>query len=464
MIKRPLACVILAAGKGTRMKSKHSKVMNELLGWPMIKWLLESVRQLEPDRLIMVVGPGMDDLVKAAQPCEIAVQEQQDGTGSALKVAVAALGRFDGDILVLLGDTPMISVNTMRSLIQVKRQSQEIGVSVLATELANPSGYGRLLLDNEGNVVDIREERDASYEEKMIRLVNAGAFCLDGRRIERWLANIFNRNAQKEYYITDLPAIAARDGYKTRVHVTMDSDEVMGCNTRADLSFLEGVAQKRMREHFMNKGVVMQDPASVYFHFDTIIDEGVYIEPNVYFGAGVDIGEGTRIRAFSYLEQVKVGKNASIGPYARLRPGTKIGDEVRIGNFVEVKKSVVGDRSKISHLAYVGDCDMGDDVNFGCGAITVNYDGFQKYKTVIGKGVMVGSNSNLIAPVNVDDGAFIAAGSTITQNVPADALSVSRAKEEVRKGWAAIYRRKKSEIKKKKESNKKSNNKEGEKA
>ncbi|MCB1839301.1 MAG: bifunctional UDP-N-acetylglucosamine diphosphorylase/glucosamine-1-phosphate N-acetyltransferase GlmU [Alphaproteobacteria bacterium] len=434
------------------MKSKRPKVMNELLGWPMIKWLLESVRHLEPDRVIVVVGPGMDDLVQAVHPCEAVIQPQQDGTGSALKCAMNLLQRFTGDVLVLLGDTPLVSPETLWNLIQARRQESGIGISVLGTEVQNPTGYGRLLMDPEGNIAAIREEKDASPQEKMVRLINTGAFCMDGKRLERWLGSLTNRNAQKEYYITDLPEIAARDGYKTCVSVTFDADEVRGCNTRAELFALEKIAQRRMREHFLERGVTLQDPETVYFHFDTVLEEGVIVEPNVYFGPGVEVGEGTRIRAFSHIEGVKIGKNASVGPFARIRPGSELGDDVRIGNFVEIKKSKIGDRCKISHLGYVGDCEMGEDVNFGCGAITVNYDGFEKHTTIIGKGVMVGSNANLIAPLIIDDGAFIAAGSTITQNVPADALSVSRAKEEVRKGWAAIYRQRKTEKKQKKAS------------
>ena len=449
MKKKPLACVILAAGKGTRMKSAKPKVMNELLGWPMVKWLLESVQKLDPDRTIVVVGPGMEELERSVKPAETVLQPTQDGTGSALKCAMASLEKFNGDVLVLLGDTPMLSPETMQNLVLAKQQSDDVGIAVLATELANPTGYGRIILDTEGNVHSIREEKDAGPEEKMIRLINTGAFCLDGKHLSRWLDNIVNKNAQNEYYITDLPAIAAADGYKTRMFVTADIDEVQGCNTRADLAMLQQIAQRRMRTHFIEQGAILEDPMSVHFHFDTQIAEGATIEPNVYFGAGVEIAQGARIRAFSHLEGVTVGKNTTVGPFARLRPETVIGEDVRIGNFVEVKKSNIGDRSKISHLGYVGDCEMGEDVNFGCGAITVNYDGFQKHTTVLGKGVMIGSNSNLVAPVMIDDGAFIAAGSTITQNVPADALSVSRAKEEVRSGWAAIYRKKKSELKQK---------------
>lgn len=449
MTKRPLACIILAAGRGTRMKSKQPKVMHTLLGLPMINWLLSSIRPLEPQRTIVVVGPGMEDLIQAVHPCETIIQEVQDGTGSALRVAMKALRKFDGDILVLLGDTPMITTQTLHNLIRTRQQDTVTGLAVLGTEIANPTGYGRLVIGEDGYLLRIREERDAYQEEKMIRLVNTGAFCMDARRVDRWLSNLGNRNNQKEYYITDLPEIAARDGMRTRVCITMDSQEVQGCNTRADLGLLESIAQSRLRGLFMDSGVTMMDPQTVYLHYDTMIGTNVTIEPNVFIGPEVEIGQGCHIRAFSYLEGVKIGKNTTVGPFARLRPGSSIGDDVRIGNFVEIKKSKIGNRSKISHLSYVGDCQMGDDVNFGCGAITVNYDGFQKHTTNIGKGVMIGSNANLIAPLTIDDGAFIAAGSTITEDVPADALSVSRSKAEVRAGWAAAYRKKKGEKKKK---------------
>lgn len=448
MIKnRPLAVVILAAGKGTRMKSKKPKVLHELLGLPMINWLLGSVEQLQPDRVTVVIGNGMEDLIKAVHPYEVVVQPVQDGTGSALRSAMKGLEGFQGDILVLLGDTPLISAQTMQQLIALRNIDAVTGISVLGVQLPNPTGYGRLLMDEQGVLKAIREEKDANMHERAVQVVNTGAFCLDSLRVERWLANLKNKNVQGEYYITDLPEIAARDGILSRVHVTMNVHEVQGCNTRVDLVGLEKAAQTRMRHHFINEGVIMQDPESVYLHYDTKIGAGTLIEPHVYFGPDVIIGEGVHIKAFCHIEGSVIAKNTTIGPFARLRPGTEVGEDVRIGNFVEIKKSKIGTRSKISHLGYVGDTIMGDDVNFSCGAITVNYDGFQKHETVIGKGVMVGSNVNLIAPLTIDDGAFIAAGSTITENVPADALSVSRTKAEVRAGWAAAYRRKKAEQK-----------------
>ncbi len=439
----PLAVVILAAGKGTRMKSDKPKVMHELLGLPMINWVLNSVEQLNPDRTIIVIGQGMDDLAAAVAPHETVVQITQDGTGSALKSAMGALQDFDGDILVLLGDTPLISLETMSGLISARYQCAQTGISVLGMYLDNPYGYGRLLIDNEGTLQDIREEKDASAEEKQVNIVNTGAFCMDATKVNDWLGELVNVNASGEYYITDIPEIAARKGVKTSVAVTNNPKEVQGCNTRIHLSELEQYAQVKLREKFMNEGVVMQDPSSVYLHHDTKISSGVLIEPNVYFGKDVSVGANVHIKAFCHFEGANIGDNTIIGPFARLRPGSEIGKEVRIGNFVEIKKSQIGDRSKISHLGYVGDCTMGKDVNFSCGAITVNYDGFDKHQTVIGDGTMIGSNVNLVAPVNLGNGTFIAAGSTITADVPPNALSVERGKAKTIEGWAAAYRKRK---------------------
>ncbi len=438
--KNPLAVVILAAGKGTRMKSDKPKVMHELLGLPMINWLLNSVEKLNPDRIITVIGQGMDELSNAVSPHETVIQLQQDGTGSALKTAMGALQDFTGDVLVLLGDTPLISVETMQGLVDARHYNSDTAISVLGMYLDNPYGYGRLLIDSDGTLRDIREEKDASEEEKQVNIVNTGAFCLDAAQVNGWLSELVNINASGEYYITDLPEIAARAGVKTSVAISANPKEVQGCNTRINLSELESYAQELMREKFINAGVIMQDPSSVYFYHDTKIEAGTLIEPNIYFGGGVEIGSNVHIKAFCHFEGAKIGNDSVIGPFARLRTGSDIGEQVRIGNFVEIKKSEIGRGSKISHLAYVGDCIMGDNVNFSCGAITVNYDGFDKHKTVIENGAMVGSNVNLVAPVTVGAGAFVAAGSTVTTNVPPDALSVERSKAKTLNGWAAKFR------------------------
>lgn len=432
------------------MQSKKPKVMHQLLGLPMINWLLNTVEDLSPERVIVVIGKGMDDVAAAVAPHSTVIQEKQQGTGDALNSAVPALEGFTGDVLVLLGDTPLVSAKTLRHLIATRHVDAVTGISVLGVEMQNPAGYGRLLMGQNNILKAIREDKDATAEEKQERVVNTGAFCLDSRRIDRWLANLDNKNAQGEYYITDLPELADKDKIKTRVALADNPAEVQGCNTPIDLAKLEAAAQQKMREHFILNGVVMQDPSSVYLHHDTQIGAGTLIEPNVYFANNVHIGEKVHIKAFCHIEGTNIGAGTTVGPFARLRPGSDIGEDVRIGNFVEIKKSTIGDRSKISHLGYVGDCIMDTDVNFSCGAVTVNYDGFQKHQTVIGKGVMVGSNVNLVAPVRLDDGAFIAAGSTITTDVPADALSVERGQAEVRAGWAALYRKRKENTKEKK--------------
>ena len=446
MSKQNLAVVILAAGKGTRMKSGSPKVMHELAGRPMIGWLLDTVQELGAKKIVVVIGPGMPELAAAVAPHQTVIQKERTGTGGALKIALPALKNHKGDVLVLLGDTPLLGVKTLKSLVAARGDD---GIAVLGAELPDPTGYGRLIVKGD-TLQQIVEEKDASAKEKQVALVSTGAFCIDGAKLESWVKKIGNKNAAGEYYLTDLPEIAAKDKAVTRVVVTKNIEEIRGCNSRVDLAALEATLQNRLREKFLTSGVSMIDPSTVYLHFDTKIASDVLIEPGVFFGPGVELGEGVHIKAYSHIEGAKIGKGATVGPFARLRPGTDIGAEARIGNFVEIKKSKIGKRSKISHLGYVGDTIMGDDTNFGCGAITVNYDGFDKHQTVIGKGVMVGSNVSLIAPLEVKDGAFIAAGSTITDDVPADALSISREDTQIREGWAKEFRQRKQAAQKKK--------------
>lgn len=449
MSKKSLAIVILAAGKGSRMKSDQPKVMHELAGAPMINHLVRTAESLDPKKIVVVLAPGMEQVERAALPHAVAIQKVANGTGGALKAAMPALKGFKGNVLVLLGDAPLITAKTLKGLIKAKDEDSAAGLSVLGVELENPSGYGRLVMDKRKTLSKIVEDKDASAQEKKINVVNSGAFCLDGAKLEGWVKKIKNNNAQGEFYITDLPEIAAKPGILTKVALAKDANEVRGCNSRKELAELEAIVQERLREAVMAKGVTMIDPSTVYLSLDTKIAKDVLIEPNVFFGPNVEVGSGAHIKAFSHLEGAKIGKEATIGPFARLRPGSELGEEVRIGNFVEVKKSKIGKRSKISHLGYVGDAIMGEDVNFSAGAITVNYDGFEKHTTVIGRGVMVGSNVNLVAPLSIDDGAFIAAGSTITEDVPADALSIARDAHKIREGWAAEYRKKKQMVLKK---------------
>lgn len=437
----PLAIVILAAGKGTRMKSDMPKVMHPLLGLPMINWILKTVEGLTPERVVVVVGEGMDDLCAACAPHNTIVQKVQNGTGSALQAAMPALDGFVGDVVVLLGDTPLITVDTVQKLISARHADLDTGISVLGVKLEDPTGYGRLLLNDDGTLHAIREQKDASDEEKLVRIVNTGAFCLDSIGLNDWLGQLDNSNAQGEYYITDLPEIAGRTQVKTRIALAANDTEVRGCNTRVDLNNLEHVARRKLCEDFITNGVQIIDPATTYLHHDTKIAAGVIIEPNVFFGKNVSVEAGVHIKAFCHFEDASIGEGVTIGPFARLRPGAQIGKNARIGNYVEVKNSNIGEGSKVNHFGYVGDCDMGENVNFSCGAITVNYDGFDKHRTVIGNNVMVGSNVNLVAPVSIGDGAFIAAGSTMTKDVPADALSMTRPETNTREGWAAKFRK-----------------------
>ncbi|MDH5723279.1 MAG: bifunctional UDP-N-acetylglucosamine diphosphorylase/glucosamine-1-phosphate N-acetyltransferase GlmU [Alphaproteobacteria bacterium] len=440
----PLAVIILAAGKGTRMNSSLPKVMHKLAGLPMINWVLNTAEGLSPNKVIVVTGPDMDDLREASKPHETVIQEKQLGTGSALMTAMPALEGFKGDLLVLLGDTPFLSSKTLESLRQARHKQDGTDLSVLGVTLEDPTGYGRLLMDNEGFLKSIREEKDASDEEKQIKIVNTGAFCLDAEKTSAWLASLTNNNAQGEYYITDLPEIAAKDNSKTAIALVKNENEAKGCNTPYELSLLEKTAQDILRKKNIENGVILQDPCTVYFRYDTQIESGTIIEPSVYFGPEVTVGKNVHIKAFCYFEKCSISEDTTIGPFARIRPDTKIGENVRIGNFVEIKKSTIGKGSKISHLSYVGDTDMGADVNFGCGAITVNYDGFNKFTTKIEDGVMIGSNVNLVAPVTIEKGAFIAAGSTITKDVPKDALSLTRPEQHTIKDWAEKNRKKQS--------------------
>ena len=451
MTKRKLAIVILAAGKGTRMNSQAShelpKVMHELAGLPMINWLLKTAEQLSPEKIIVVTGPDMLDLKKAVQPHISVTQPERNGTAGAVKAALPELEGFEGDVLILLGDTPLVKAQTLSSLIEAKYKG---GVSVLACVMKNPDGYGRMIAGKDNVLQKIVEDKDATEQEKEITLVNTGAFCVGGAQLSKWVNRIGNDNAQGEYYLTDLPEIAAKDKVETHIARASDESEICGCNTLADLAALEKTLQNRLRLAAMEGGVKLFDPESVYFHFDTKIGAGTAIEPNVFFGPGVEIAGNVTIKAFCHFEGVKIESGTTIGPFARLRLGAHIEEDVRIGNFVEVKNTIMRQGSKANHLAYIGDASIGENSNIGAGVITCNYNGFEKHKTEIGNNVFVGSNAALIAPVTIGDGAIVAAGSAITKDVPADSLSMERSKEEVRKGWAATYRKLKTAKKKRK--------------
>ena len=431
--KDPLAIVILAAGKGTRMKSVLPKVMHQIAGRPMIGWLIEVAESLNPEKIIVVTAPGMDDVKAAVAPHQIAIQTEQRGTGDAVKPALPFLKDFQGKVLILLGDEPFLDRDVLEEMIGWN------GLSVMAVRPLSPKGLGRMIANEDGTLDRIVEEKDATEDQKEIRLCNAGNFCVPSSHLGKWLDQLGNDNAQGEYYLTDIPRIAEKDGYLTYV-VETDVQWVWGINTRSELAEHERMAQVKLRDRAMMNGATLIDPNTVTFGYDTVLGKDVVVEPNVVFGPGVVAGDNVTIHAFSHLTDVKIESGTQVGPFARIRGGTTLGENTKIGNFVEVKKSIIGAGAKANHLSYIGDASVGAKSNIGAGTITCNYDGFDKHKTDIGAGVFVGSNSTLVAPVKLEDGSFVAAGSVVTQTVPKDALLIARATSIIKNGWAAIYR------------------------
>ncbi len=426
---KELAVVILAAGKGTRMKSRKAKVLHEIAGVPMIGHIIKTAEKLKPKKIVTVLAPGMDEVASAVSPHATAVQKMQKGTADAFKAALDVLGEFNGEILVLYGDVPLVSVQTLEDLVAHHRKG-DFGATVLAFVPPDPKGYGRIFQNADGTLARIVEDKDATEDEKLVRLSNSGLMVMEGEGLADRLSRIKNKNAQGEFYLVDLPKILSEDGIATGV-TRGNYHELRGVNSRAQLAELETAWQHQKRLEMMDAGVTLQDPNTVYFSYDTEIGQDTIIGANCVFGAGVKIEDNVEIKAFSHFEGAVVKSGAVIGPFARLRPGADIGNDARIGNFVEIKNSKIGKGAKANHLGYIGDAELGDNSNFGCGAITVNYDGLNKSKTVIGKNVMIGSNASLIAPINIADGAYVAAGSTLTKDVPSDALAIGRAKQVV---------------------------------
>lgn len=442
MTDMPLNIVILAAGIGSRMKSKKPKVLHELAGRPLISWLIESAEQLNPEKIIVVTAPHMDDVRDVVAPHKTTIQHKAQGTGDAVKAALPELEGFKGDVLILLGDAPLLAHDTMQDLIDA-RHLDNAGISVLGVELEDPYGYGRLVPDAKGKLARIVEEKDCTEEEAELNVINTGAFCVDGAKLKGWLEQLDSNNAQNEYYFTDLPEIAARENIKTEICITYDEDEVAGINSRAQLAALESVVQHALRARAMDNGATLLDPESVYFSWDTETGQDVVIEPHVYFGPKVSVADNVRIKAFSHLEDCRVAEQADIGPYARLRPGTDIGEGARIGNFVEIKKTRVGKGSKINHLSYAGDGEIGDGVNIGAGTIFCNYDGYEKHQTIIEDGAFIGSNSTIIAPAKVGKNALVAGGSAVVEDVLEDSLYMSRSEPIIKRGWVLKFQEKK---------------------
>ncbi|MCX8501871.1 MAG: bifunctional UDP-N-acetylglucosamine diphosphorylase/glucosamine-1-phosphate N-acetyltransferase GlmU [Alphaproteobacteria bacterium] len=433
-----VAAVVLAAGLGKRMRSQKPKVLHEVAGRTMLASVIAQLRAAQVERIILVLGP---EFPAAALPPEVetVVQTERLGTGDALRRACPLLKGHEGPVLVLAGDVPLIRPTTLTAL--AERLSLEgLGITVAGFSTATPFGYGRLLLAPEGQLERIIEEKDATDEQRAITLCNGGAYGFAGRYLDSWLGRLQPNNAQGEYYLTDCIGLARQDGASVRV-VECAEAEMLGVNNRLDLARVEALAQQSLREAAMLAGASLRQPETVTLAFDTHLAEDVVVEPFVVFGKGVKVGPGATIRSFSHLEGAVVEEQAVIGPYARLRPGTVVRVGAHVGNFVELKNSELGAGAKVNHLAYIGDATVGDAANIGAGTITCNYDGFGKYRTEIGAGAFIGSNSSLVAPVTIGAGATVGAGSVITAEVPADALAVTRAPLTVRPNWAARKRR-----------------------
>jgi len=446
---KKIACIILAAGKGTRMKSALPKPLHPVAGAPMVQHVIAAAEGLNPDRIVVVVGPDMPEMVEAVRPHQTAVQATQNGTGGAALAAAGALKDFDGDVLVVFGDSPLITTASLQRMIDIRRQFPAVGLTFSGMRPKDAGRYGRMVLDDDGTLKKIVEFKDASAEEKAITLCNGGIVAADGTKLFGWLAQIGNDNAQGEYYLTDLPPIARKDNRQTLV-VEIDEAELAGANTRVELAALEHAMQQRLREKHMLNGATLTHPDSVFFCADTVIGQDVVIGPNVVFGPHVRIADNVEILPFCHIEGAEVADGAIIGPFARLRPGSRIGEDAKVGNFVETKNTRLGKGAKANHLTYLGDADIGDKTNIGAGVITCNYDGFLKYKTSVGSEAFIGSNTALVAPVNIGTGAIIGAGSTITKDVADNALGITRAPQINKDGWAPEFRQKKMKEKAKK--------------
>ncbi|KRB86200.1 bifunctional N-acetylglucosamine-1-phosphate uridyltransferase/glucosamine-1-phosphate acetyltransferase [Sphingomonas sp. Root710] len=441
MISRPFAALILAAGKGTRMKSDLHKVLHAIAGRPMLGHLIAAVDVLGAARKLVVTGAGREQVEAFVAPLgvDVATQEPQLGTAHAVQQGEAALRGFEGDVLILYGDVPLVPAATMRRMLDRLNSDDAPVAVVLGFRPADPLAYGRILARGDGTIDDMIEYKDATSEQRAIDLCNSGLMAVRSDQLWRLLALVGNDNAAGEYYLPDIVRIAHAEG-KRSIVIEAEAWEVAGVNSRAELAGVEAEWQQRRRRAAMADGATLIAPETVWFSHDTVVGRDVVIEPDVFFGPKTVIEDGVTIHGFSHIEGATVRAGAEIGPYARLRPGADIGEGAKVGNFVEVKNSLFGKGAKANHLAYVGDATVGAKANIGAGTITCNYDGFLKYRTTIGEGTFIGSNSALVAPVAIGDGAIVAAGSVITRDVEADAMAVARGKQEARAGWAMRFR------------------------
>lgn len=439
MTKQKTAAIVLAAGLGTRMKSARPKVLHRVAGRPMVLHLMETLARFAPERTVVVIGNAMEAVAEAVAPHPTVIQEPRLGTAHAVLAAGDAMAGFAGDVLILYGDTPLIRPETLEAMLAARHLDPQPAVVVLGFRPTDPTDYGRLIVNADGGLEAIVEAKEATTEELAIGLCNSGVMAIDGARLFGWLKKIGNANAKGEYYLTDIVALARADGAAC-AFVEAEPEELLGVNSRADLAAAEAVVQGRLRARAMAEGATLIDPASVFFSADTRLGRDVTIGPNVVFGPGVTVGDGVEIHAFSHIEGASIAAGARVGPFARLRPGARIAEDAHIGNFVEIKNASVEAGAKVNHLTYVGDARIGAKANIGAGTITCNYDGFFKDHTDIGAGAFIGSNTALVAPVKVGDGAIVGAGSVITRDVPADALAVTRAELTTIGGWAKRFR------------------------
>ena len=439
--QRRFAVVILAAGQGTRMRSDTHKVLHPIASRPLLLHLLDRVDALGAEKRVVVVGKGREQVEAAiaGRDVAIALQAEQKGTGHAVQQAESALAGYDGPVLVLYGDTPFVEADTLRRMLDRLDGDGGPGVVVLASCPPDPLKYGRIILGKGDRIAKMVEYKDATEEERAVRLCNSGMMAVRSRDLFRWLVQVGNDNAAGEYYLPDVVNIAAAEG-REAVVIEGDPYETAGVNSRAELAHLELEWQRRRREQVLHEGATLIDPESVWFAYDTKLGRDVTVEPHVVFGPGVQVADGATIKAFSHIDGAAIGAKANIGPFARIRPGTKLGDGTKVGNFVELKKAEIGEGAKVNHLSYVGDATIGAQANIGAGTITCNYDGFGKYRTVIGAGAFIGSNTALVAPVTIGDGAVVGAGSVITEDVDPDSLAVERSEQKGIAGWAKRFR------------------------
>lgn len=438
-MKSPIAVVVLAAGAGTRMKSALPKVLHPLANRPMLRHVLANVMALKPARIVGVVAPGARDVMAAFAPHATVVQKKPLGTGDAAKAALGALRGHTGPVLVVFGDAPLVTSASLKRLLSACAK-ERAAVGVLGFVAGDPSPYGRLIVQR-GMLEKIVESKDADEIERTVDFCNSGVMCLDGRLIAGLLAGIKNKNAKREFYLTDAVALARAAGHKA-IAVEGEEAEFQGINSRAELAVAERALQQRLRAAAMMGGVTMIDPDTVWLSADTKFANDIVIGPNVRFGPGVEIASDVEIRAFCDIEGARIGRGAIVGPFTRIRPGSEVAEDVHIGNFVELKATRMGRGAKANHLAYLGDADIGAASNIGAGTIAVNYDGFGKWRTAIEDDVFIGSNSSLVAPVRIGKGANVSAGSVVTEDVPAGALAFGRARQVTKEGRAAPLRAK----------------------